>query len=54
MPERNTACPVNVSIRYREGIEEVTPEEISLIEANLPELLRLMLDEMDKEGVLKK
>lgn len=51
MPKIDKACPVDVSIRYREGIEEVTLEEISLIEANLPELLKLMLEEMDKEGV---
>ena len=51
MPKIDKACQIDVSIRYREGIEEVTPEEISLIEANLPELLKLMLEEMDKEGV---
>jgi hypothetical protein len=51
VPKIDKACPVDVSIRYREGIEEVTPEEISLIEANLPELLKLMAEEMDKEGV---
>ena len=50
MPKIDKACPVDVSIRYREGIEEITPEEISLIEANLPELLKLMQKEMNKEG----
>ena len=52
MPKIDKACQIDVSIRYREGIEEVTPEEISLIEANLPELLKLMLEEMDKEGFI--
>ncbi len=51
MPKDDTAFPVDVSIRYREGFEEVTPEEISLIEANLPELLRLIAEELDTEGV---
>jgi hypothetical protein len=51
VPKIDKACPVDVSIRYREGIEEVTLEEISLIEGNLPELLKLMLEEMEKEGV---
>lgn len=50
MPNKTKACPVDVTIRYREGIEEVTPEEISLILANLPELLKLMREEMDKKG----
>ena len=50
MPKIDKACQIDVSIRYREGIEEVTPEEISLIEANLPELLKLMQKEMNKEG----
>jgi hypothetical protein len=51
VPKIDKTCPVDVSIRYREGIGEVTPEEISLIETNLPELLKLMQEEMDKEGV---
>jgi len=50
VPKKNKPCPFDVSIRYREGIEEVTPEEISLIEANLPELLKLIQEEMEKEG----
>ncbi len=50
MPKISKACPVNVSIRYRDGIEEVNLEEISLIEANLPELLKLMQEELDREG----
>jgi len=51
VPKIDKPCPVDVSIRYREGIEEVTPEEISLIEANLSELLKLIQEEMEKEGV---
>ena len=50
MPKIDKKCPVDVTIRYRDGIEDVTLEEISLIEANLPELLKLMREEMDKEG----
>ncbi len=49
MPRDDTAFPVDVSIRYREGIEEVTREEISLIAANLPELLRTIAEVTDKE-----
>jgi hypothetical protein len=51
VPKIDKACPVDVSIRYREGIGEVTQEEISLIEANLQELLKLMAEAMDQEGV---
>lgn len=50
MPEDNKGIPVDVSILFREEIMDVLPEEIFLIESNLPELLKDMLEEMNKEG----
>lgn len=49
MPEGDKGPGVNVSIRYHDGIDDVMPEELRLIEAHLPELIRSMLDEMGIE-----
>jgi hypothetical protein len=46
VPEGDKKTGVDVSIRYRDGIDDVLPEEIRLIEAHLPELIRFMLEEM--------
>ncbi len=46
MPEGKKGTAVDVSIILKEGIENVTPEEIILIESNLTELVKLMLEEM--------
>jgi len=46
VPEGDKGPDVNVSIRYRDGIDHVLPEELRLIEAHLPDLIRSMLEEM--------
>ena len=46
MPEGDKKTGVDVSIRYRDGIDDVLPEELRLIEAHLPDLIRSMLEEM--------
>jgi hypothetical protein len=46
VPEGEKGPGADVSIRYRDGIDDVLPEEIRLIEAHLPELIRAMLEEM--------
>ena len=45
---------VDVSIRYRDGIDDVLPEELRLIEAHLPDLIRSMLEEMGIEEERRK
>ncbi len=49
MPEGDKGPGYHVSIRYRDGIDDVLPEEIRLIEAHLPELIRAMLEELGIE-----
>ena len=49
MPEEDKGSGVDVSIQYRDGIDDVLPEELRLIEAHLPELIRAMLEEMGIE-----
>jgi len=38
-----------VSVQFRGGIGNPQPEEIMLIQSNLPELLKLMLEELATE-----
>jgi hypothetical protein len=47
VPEGDKGPGVDVSIRYRDGIDDVLPGELRLIEAHLPELIRSMLEEME-------
>ena len=46
MPEGDKQPSFDLTIEYREGIEEVSEEELRLIEAQLPELLKLMMEEL--------
>ncbi len=46
MPEGDKGPGVDVLIRYRDEIDDVLPEELRLIEAHLPDLIRFMLEEM--------
>ncbi len=54
MPEGDKRPGFHVSIRYRDGIDDVLSEELRLIEAHLPELIRAMLDEMGIEEEQRK
>ena len=49
MPETDEKSGSTVSVQFREGIEDVSPREIMLIQSNLPELLKLMLEELATE-----
>jgi hypothetical protein len=49
VPEGDKGPGFDVSIRYHDEIDDVLPEEIRLIEAHLPELIRSMLEEMGIE-----
>lgn len=46
MPESEEGTCFNVSVQFREGIEKISAEEIRLIESNLPELLKLVMEEL--------
>ena len=46
MPETGEERGYTISVRFREGIEDVSPREIMLIQSNLPELLKLMMEEL--------
>jgi len=46
LPEGEKGPGFDVSIQFHEGIEDVLPEELRLIEAHLPDLFRFMLEEM--------
>ena len=54
MPEGDKEPGVDVSIRYRDGIDDVLPEELRLIEAHLPDLIRSMLQDLGLEEERKK
>jgi hypothetical protein len=54
VPEGDKGPGFDVSIRYRDGIDDVLPEELRLIEAHLPELIRAMLEEMEIEEEQRK
>jgi len=49
VPEGDKGPGVDVSIRFHEGIDDVLPEELRLIEAHLPDLIRAMRKEMGLE-----
>jgi hypothetical protein len=49
VPESDEESGYTVSVQFREGIEDVSPEEIMLVQSNLPELLKLMLEELATE-----
>ena len=46
MPETDEESGYTVSVQFLDGIEEAQPEEIMLIQSNLPELLKLMMEEL--------
>lgn len=51
MPKDPKEPTFDFTIQYREGIEDVSKEEVRLIAVHLPELLKLMMEELaDKEG----
>jgi len=54
VPEGEKGPGVDVSIRYRDGIDDVLPEELRLIEAHLPDLIRSMLQDLGLEEERKK
>ena len=49
MPETDEENGYTVSVQFRDGIGNPQPEEIMLIQSNLPELLKLMLEELTIE-----
>jgi hypothetical protein len=54
VPEGDKGPGVDVSIRYRDGIDDVLPEELRLIEAHLPDLIRSMLQDLGFEEERRK
>ena len=54
MPEGDKGPGVDVSIQFHEGIDDVLPEELRLIEAHLPDLIRSMLEELGLEEERRK
>lgn len=54
MPEGDKKTGVAISIRYRDGIDDVLPEELRLIEAHLPDLIRSMLQDLRIEEEKRK
>jgi hypothetical protein len=54
VPEGDKGPGFSVSIRYRDGIDDVLPEELRMMEAHLPELIRSMLEEMEIEKEQRK
>ena len=49
MPETDEENGYTVSVQFRDGIGNPQPEEIMLIQSNLPELLKLMMEELGIE-----
>jgi hypothetical protein len=49
VPEGDKGPGFDVSIRYRDRIDDVLPEELRLIEAHLPDLIRSMLQDLGIE-----
>ena len=49
MPETDEENGYTISVQFRDGIGNPQPEEIMLIQSNLPELLKLMLEELTTE-----
>ena len=49
MPEIDEENGYTISVQFRDGIGNPQPEEIMLIQSNLPELLKLMLEELTTE-----
>lgn len=49
MAESDEESEYTVSVQFRDGIEAPQPEEIMLIQSNLPELLKLMVEELANE-----
>jgi len=49
VPKSDEENGSTVSVQFREGIEDVSPREIMLIQSNLPELLKLMMEELATE-----
>jgi hypothetical protein len=54
VPEGDKKTGVDVSIRYHDGIDDVLPEELRLIEAHLPDLIRAMLQDLGIEEEQRK
>jgi hypothetical protein len=54
VPEGDKEPGFKVSIRYRDGIDDVLPEELRLIEAHLPDLIRSMLQDLGIEEERRK
>jgi len=54
VPEGDKGHGVDISIRYRDGIDDVLPEELRLIEAHLPDLIRSMLQDLGIEEEKRK
>jgi hypothetical protein len=46
VPESDEESGYTVSVQFRDGIEEPQLEEIMLIQSNLPEHLKLMMEEL--------
>ena len=46
MPKSDKKPSFDLAIQYRERIEEVSEEEFRFIAAHLPELLKLMMEEL--------
>jgi hypothetical protein len=49
VPETDEENGYTVSVQFRDGIGNPQPEEIMLIQSNLPELLKFMLEELTAE-----
>lgn len=54
MPEGDKGPGVDVSIQFHEGIDDVLTEELRLIEAHLPDLIRSMLQDLGIEEERRK
>ena len=46
MPEDDNNPSFDLTVEYREGIEDLSEEEVRLIESQLPDLLKLMMEEL--------
>jgi len=49
VPDTDEDNGYTVSVQFLGGIEDVLPGEIQLIESNLPELLKLLMEELTTE-----
>jgi len=49
VPETDEENGYTVSVQFRDGIGNPQPEEIMLIQSNLPELMKLMMEELGIE-----